>query len=243
MALGEEDDGFRFATRRKERGEGARAASEGRAAPDGPRGTPGCPLNPSQDAWGGGFYASRTARNNAAEGGVERVPLDRVDVGYDFGATALARAPRRGADRDRMVDTPLRAALRRRRLRRPAIRRLTRLLRRSLPVLAGCSAFLALPLMDLGIDTGILQVVMLVVLMILCLSVHEAAHAWAALKCGDTTGRDEGRLTLNPIPHIDPIFTIVVPAMLLLLTNGAFAFGGAKPVPVNFYRLRHPGGT
>ncbi|MFO1011279.1 MAG: site-2 protease family protein [Planctomycetota bacterium] len=94
--------------------------------------------------------------------------------------------------------------------------------------------------MDLGIDTGILQVVMLVVLMILCLSVHEAAHAWAALKCGDTTGRDEGRLTLNPIPHIDPIFTIVVPAMLLLLTNGAFAFGGAKPVPVNFYRLRHP---
>jgi Zn-dependent protease len=58
------------------------------------------------------------------------------------------------------------------------------------------------------------------------------------LRCGDSTARDLGRLTLNPLPHIDPFMTIVLPAASLL-TSG-FMFGGAKPVPVNFHRLRHP---
>jgi Zn-dependent protease len=49
-----------------------------------------------------------------------------------------------------------------------------------------------------------------------------------------------GRLTLNPIAHIDPIGTIIVPVMLFILSNGAFIFGTAKPVPVNFYNLKHP---
>lgn len=79
---------------------------------------------------------------------------------------------------------------------------------------------------------------MVLVILVLSLAAHEAAHAWAALKCGDTTARDLGRLTLNPIPSIDPWMTIVVPA--LTYYSLGFAFGGAKPVPVSFNRLRNP---
>ena len=81
---------------------------------------------------------------------------------------------------------------------------------------------------------------MQIVLLILCLGAHEAAHAWSAFKCGDSTARDEGRMTLNPIVHIDLWMTILLPALLLFMTNGRFVFGGAKPVPVLFHRLRHP---
>lgn len=81
---------------------------------------------------------------------------------------------------------------------------------------------------------------MQLVLLVVCLGVHEAAHAWSALKCGDSTARDEGRMTLNPIVHIDLWMTILLPAILLLASNGRFVFGGAKPVPVLFHRLRHP---
>lgn len=81
---------------------------------------------------------------------------------------------------------------------------------------------------------------MILVLLVLSLGAHEAAHAWAALKCGDSTGRDLGRLTLNPIPHIDLWMTILLPSLLLLASQGQFVFGGAKPVPVQFHRLRHP---
>lgn len=79
---------------------------------------------------------------------------------------------------------------------------------------------------------------MVVVLLVVSLGAHEAAHAWVALKHGDSTGRDLGRITLNPIPHIDPMMTIVVPVLMAMTTN--FIFGGAKPVPVNFYNLRRP---
>ena len=75
-------------------------------------------------------------------------------------------------------------------------------------------------------------------LLILSLGAHEAAHGWVALKCGDTTARDLGRITLNPIPHIDPFMTIVLPLVMYFSTG--FMFGGAKPVPVNFYNLRKP---
>jgi Zn-dependent protease len=84
------------------------------------------------------------------------------------------------------------------------------------------------------------EVVMLIVLLVICLGVHEAAHGWVALKCGDTTARDLGRITLNPIPHIDLFMTILLPAMLYIGTGGQMMFGGAKPVPVSFHRLRHP---
>lgn len=67
---------------------------------------------------------------------------------------------------------------------------------------------------------------------------HEISHGVVALRFGDTTARDAGRLTLNPIPHIDPFGTILLPAILVLL--GGAAFGWAKPVPVNAARMYNP---
>ena len=68
---------------------------------------------------------------------------------------------------------------------------------------------------------------------------HEVAHGYAALRLGDTTARDMGRLTLNPIPHIDPVGTVIIP-LLLIFMQSPFLFGYAKPVPVNIMRLRDP---
>jgi Zn-dependent protease len=68
---------------------------------------------------------------------------------------------------------------------------------------------------------------------------HEYAHGYAALKQGDPTAYQLGRLTWNPIKHIDPFLTILMPAMLFWASNGAFMFGGAKPVPVNPSNYRH----
>ena len=68
---------------------------------------------------------------------------------------------------------------------------------------------------------------------------HEAMHGFAADRLGDPTARQQGRLTLNPLPHIDLVFTILLPAILLLSGSGVI-FGGAKPVPVNVTRLRDP---
>ena len=68
--------------------------------------------------------------------------------------------------------------------------------------------------------------------------VHEVAHGWVANRFGDQTAKSMGRLTLNPIKHIDPVGTIVVPA-IMYFTSG-FIFGWAKPVPVNWRNLGHP---
>jgi len=68
--------------------------------------------------------------------------------------------------------------------------------------------------------------------------VHEVAHGWAALRLGDPTAQREGRLTLDPRPHIDPVMSLLVPALCLL--SGAPVFGGARPVPVNPWHFRHP---
>lgn len=83
-----------------------------------------------------------------------------------------------------------------------------------------------------------LETVIIILLLAISLGVHEAAHGWVALKCGDPTARDLGRITLNPIPHIDLVWTILIPALVYWRTG--FIFGGAKPVPVSFHRLRHP---
>jgi Zn-dependent protease len=72
------------------------------------------------------------------------------------------------------------------------------------------------------------------------ITVHEAAHGYAARYFGDHTAEQMGRITLNPIKHIDPIGTIAIPLMLYFATAGAFLFGYAKPVPVDFSRLRRP---
>lgn len=76
--------------------------------------------------------------------------------------------------------------------------------------------------------------------LLFAITVHEAAHGYAARRLGDETAYRMGRLTLNPLRHIDPIGTLLMPAMLFFATSGAFAFGYAKPVPVNFDRLRNP---
>ena len=72
---------------------------------------------------------------------------------------------------------------------------------------------------------------------ILAITFHEAAHGWVAYKKGDPTAKMLGRVTLNPLPHIDPFGTILLPAVMLLLGTGV-VFGWAKPVPVNFRLLR-----
>ena len=70
--------------------------------------------------------------------------------------------------------------------------------------------------------------------------IHECAHGWVAEKCGDPTARLAGRITLNPIPHIDPVGTILFPILLLVISGGRFALACAKPVPVDFRNLRNP---
>ncbi len=75
---------------------------------------------------------------------------------------------------------------------------------------------------------------------LLAITVPEAAHGYAARHFGDNTAYMLGRITLNPIKHIDPVGTVAMPLLLLFATGGAFLFGYAKPVPVNFGRLRRP---
>jgi Zn-dependent protease len=72
------------------------------------------------------------------------------------------------------------------------------------------------------------------------ITLHEAAHAYAAKYFGDSTAYQLGRMSLNPIRHIDPFGTIVIPVLLYFATGGAFLFGYAKPVPIDFGRLRKP---
>ena len=72
------------------------------------------------------------------------------------------------------------------------------------------------------------------------ITLHEAAHGWVAWRLGDDTARALGRISLNPLRHIDPIGTVLIPAILLLGSGGRMMFGFAKPVPVDFSRLRKP---
>ena len=74
--------------------------------------------------------------------------------------------------------------------------------------------------------------------LLLAITLHEVAHGWVALRCGDTTAKAQGRLSLNPLRHIDPVGTVLVPALLAVF--GGFIFGWAKPVPVSYRRLRQP---
>jgi Zn-dependent protease len=75
---------------------------------------------------------------------------------------------------------------------------------------------------------------------IFAITLHEAAHGYVAKHFGDPTASQQGRISLNPLRHIDLVGTILVPIFLLLLTAGNFLFGWAKPVPVDFSRLRRP---
>ncbi len=77
-----------------------------------------------------------------------------------------------------------------------------------------------------------------VVPVLIAIPLHEAAHGFAALMFGDDTAKKAGRLTANPLRHVDVFGTLILPAMLLLLSGGKTAFGWAKPVPVEFWRLK-----
>lgn len=75
---------------------------------------------------------------------------------------------------------------------------------------------------------------------IFAITLHEAAHGYVARHFGDPTAWQLGRVSLNPLRHIDPVGTILVPGLILLFSGGGFLFGWAKPVPVDFGRLHHP---
>lgn len=96
--------------------------------------------------------------------------------------------------------------------------------------------------MDLSIgflSNLLFQISIWAIPVLVAITMHEAAHAYVAWLCGDPTARDLGRVTLNPIPHIHPIGTIVLPILLIISSLGVIV-GFAKPVPVNFARLRNP---
>ncbi len=78
------------------------------------------------------------------------------------------------------------------------------------------------------------------VFLIIAMTVHEFSHAFVAYKLGDTTAKYSGRLTLNPLAHIDPIGTVILPLFLFISTGGQFVFGAAKPVPINYLALKNP---
>ena len=89
--------------------------------------------------------------------------------------------------------------------------------------------------------SNLIQTVLIYALpVIFAITLHEAAHGYAAQHFGDNTAAMMGRVTLNPFAHIDPMGTVLMPLLLYFSTGGAFLFGYAKPVPVRFDRLRRP---
>lgn len=88
---------------------------------------------------------------------------------------------------------------------------------------------------------NLVQTVLIYALPVLfAITIHEAAHGYVARALGDNTAYALGRVTLNPLKHVDPMGTILMPLLLYFATKGAFLFGYAKPVPVNFGHLGHP---
>lgn len=84
-----------------------------------------------------------------------------------------------------------------------------------------------------------MEIPFFLIILIFSIIIHEIAHGYMAEWFGDPTARMAGRLTLNPVPHIDPLGSIILPALLLIGSAGSFAFGWAKPVPYNPYNLRN----
>jgi Zn-dependent protease len=85
--------------------------------------------------------------------------------------------------------------------------------------------------------TQILIVVLEIAIFVPCLVLHEVSHGWVARWLGDTTAHDRGRLSLNPLRHIDPFGTVLLPLLLLIASHGQYAFGYAKPVPIDPRRM------
>lgn len=88
---------------------------------------------------------------------------------------------------------------------------------------------------------NIIHLIAVIILPLLfAITLHEAAHGWVASKLGDKTTLMMGRVTLNPVKHIDPVGTLILPILMLILSKFTFAFGWAKPVPVAWQNLRNP---
>ena len=85
-----------------------------------------------------------------------------------------------------------------------------------------------------------MESIFIIAILVVSIIFHEVAHGYTALLFGDPTAKNHGRLTLNPIPHVDPVMTIIVPAVAYILSGGNFIIGGAKPVPVNPNYYRKP---
>lgn len=92
----------------------------------------------------------------------------------------------------------------------------------------------------MSLASGIFSFIASFGLLIIAMTVHEFSHGWTAYKLGDTTAKYSGRLTLNPMAHIDPVWTILVPLFLFISSGGQFIFGAAKPVPINYWALKNP---
>jgi Zn-dependent protease len=82
--------------------------------------------------------------------------------------------------------------------------------------------------------------IFIIALLVESIVLHEIAHGYVALVFGDQTAKHQGRLTLNPIPHIDPVWTVIIPIAAYILSKGTFIIGGARPVPVNPFNYRRP---
>jgi Zn-dependent protease len=87
---------------------------------------------------------------------------------------------------------------------------------------------------------SIILTIILVAILFLSIVLHEYAHGFIANKLGDPTPKEAGRLTLNPLKHIDLFGTVLLPILLLLISRGVFSFGYAKPVPINPYYFKYP---
>ena len=77
-------------------------------------------------------------------------------------------------------------------------------------------------------------------LLLIAMTIHEFFHGWVAYRLGDNTAKYSGRLTLNPLAHIDPFWTLLLPMFLFVSSGGRFIFGAAKPVPINYWALKNP---
>lgn len=85
-----------------------------------------------------------------------------------------------------------------------------------------------------------IEKIVIIAFLVESIVLHEMAHGFVALLFGDHTAKRQGRITLNPIPHIDPVWTIAIPVVAFFISSGTFVIGGAKPVPVNPYNYRRP---
>ena len=85
-----------------------------------------------------------------------------------------------------------------------------------------------------------IEKIVIIAFLVESIVLHEMAHGFVALLFGDHTAERQGRITLNPIPHIDPVWTIAIPVVVFFISSGTFVIGGAKPVPVNPSNYRRP---